>query len=511
MKFKSYLKQRLLLILIGALAVIPFMGQEEALFVNASEEITQAEFDESASLEEKLAVILDNERLEGTVTGVSVKHAETGELLFAQNGDIRLHPASNQKLLTAASALETLGVDYRFSTEVLTDGKVNGDVLHGNLYIKGKGDPTLLKADLDQFAQDLKDQGISKIKGNLIGDDTWYDDVRLSQDLNWSDEPFYTGAQISALTLSPDTDYDAGTVIVEVKAAEEAGGQAVVSVTPETDYVTIVNNTEMAAAGESKNISIEREHGSNNIIIEGTMPVGGTFSRSWVSVWEPTGYVLDVFGKSLEEQGMEFIGELEEKFAAAPDDARLLASKESMPLEELLIPFMKLSNNGHGEVLTKEMGKVVYGEGSWDKGLEVMEDVVTSLGVNGDTILLRDGSGMSHKNMIPANDLAQMLYEAQNKSWYPVFKHSLPVAGESERFVGGTLRNRMTSEPAKGNVTAKTGSLSGVSTLSGYVTTADGEELIFTVMINNYLGAGSSMRAIEDAIATALAGHAFGE
>ncbi|WP_249870490.1 D-alanyl-D-alanine carboxypeptidase/D-alanyl-D-alanine endopeptidase [Oceanobacillus saliphilus] len=510
-KSKNQWKQSLLLLFIAVLAVFPFLGQEEALFVNASEEITAEEFDENATLEEKLGVILGNEQLHGTVTGVSVQHAETGELLFSQYGETRLHPASNMKMLTAAAALETLGEDYRFSTEVLTDGSINGNLLQGDLYIKGKGDPTLLKEDLDQFAKELKEQGISKIKGDLVGDDNWYDDVRLSQDLNWSDEPFYTGAQISALNLSPDEDYDAGTVVVEVRATDAPGGKAQVSLTPETDYVNIVNHTEMVPAGEPKNISIQREHGSNNIIIEGQMPVGGTLSRSWASVWEPTGYVLDIFGKSLAEQGITFIGQSEQKFGLTPVDARILTSKESMPLEELLIPFMKLSNNGHGEVLVKEMGKVVHGEGSWDKGLEVMENVVTGLGVNPDTILLRDGSGMSHKNMIPSNDLAQMLFEVQGRDWFPAFKYSMPVAGVPERFIGGTLRNRMTSGPAQGNVTAKTGSLSGVSALSGYVTSADGEALIFTVMINNYLGSAGSMRAIEDTIATALAGHEFGE
>lgn len=509
MKSKAFLRRSLLFFLIAIVAMIPFVNQEEPLFIQASDERTETAYAGDMSLAEKMEVILANERLDGAVTGVTVRHAETGEILFAENGDTRLHPASNMKLLTAAAALETLGADYRFRTEVLTDGRKTGVVLQGNLYLKGKGDPTLLKADLDQFAKDLKAQGIRNIKGNLVGDDTWYDDVRLSQDLNWSDEPFYTGAQVSALTLSSNEDYDAGTVIVEVTPAKKAKGKALVSVSPKTDYVKIVNRTKMVSAGETKQITIEREHGSNRIIVEGNMPVDGTLSRSWASVWEPTGYALEVFRSALNEQGIKFIGKSEEKFEAAPEHAQVLVTKDSMPLAELLIPFMKLSNNGHGEVLTKEMGKVVHGEGSWDKGLEVMGDVVAELGVNQDTILLRDGSGMSHKNLIPSNDLTELLFEAQNKSWFPAFYHSLPVAGISERLVGGTLRNRMTTEPAKGNVTAKTGSITGVSTLSGYVTSLDGEELIFSILINNYLGSSGNMQAIENEIATMLAGHEF--
>lgn len=502
---KGYAKQLFLFFLLAMVVVMLFASQEKP-FVTASEDTAET-VNENDKLADKLDEILRHESLEGTSTSVSVREANTGEQLYAHSGDERLHPASNMKLLTGAAAMETLGPDYQFTTEVLTDGNIRGNALHGNLYLKGKGDPTLMKGDLDQFAKELKDQGISIIQGDLIGDDSWYDDVRLSQDLNWSDEPYYTGAQVSALSLSPNEDYDAGTVIVEVYPADEAGGDPDVSVTPATDYVTIVNEAKTVPAGGNKDISIERQHGTNDILIEGTIPVDGTRSRSWVSVWEPTGYALDVFKKSLEENGIKLTGNSDVTRGVAPEDATVLASRKSMTLEELFIPFMKLSNNGHGEILAKEMGKVVHGEGSWDKGIDVIEDVAVDLGVDRDTILLRDGSGMSHKNMIPSNELTKFLTAIQDKSWFPAFENSLPVAGAPERLVGGTLRYRMTSPPAQDNVVAKTGSLTGVSTLSGYVTSQDGRELVFSIMLNNYLG--NSDTSIEDSIATTLAEHEF--
>ncbi len=500
----SIWKRGLLAFLLIFMITVPFIAQNQAPSVNASNETT-----EETSLADKLNQILSNNVLDGTTTGVSIRNADSGELLFSYYGDHRLHPASNMKIITSVAALEKLGADYRFSTEVLTDGLMGGEVLQGNLYLKGKGDPTLLKEDLDQFAADLKAKGITNIHGNLIGDDTWYDDVRLSQDLNWSDEPFYTGAQVSALTLSPNKDYDAGTVIVEVFPAEEVGGSPIVKLTPHTDYVNIINKAKTVSSDHSRAISIEREHGSNNIVIEGVIPAEGSNARSWVSIWEPTGYAVDVFKKSLEEQGIKFVGNAKTKVGVTPVDATVLTAKESMPLEDLLIPFMKLSNNGHGETLTKEMGKVVHDEGSWDKGLDVMEDVVTEFGMNGDTILLRDGSGMSHKNMIPANELSQLLFEVQDEEWYPAFERSLPVAGHSERLIGGTLRYRMADGPAAHNVKAKTGSLTGVSSLSGYVTSKDGQKIVFSIVINNALGSSSKLRAIEDAIATELANYEF--
>ncbi|WP_100011660.1 D-alanyl-D-alanine carboxypeptidase/D-alanyl-D-alanine-endopeptidase [Lentibacillus sediminis] len=489
------------LLLAGLLLVALSLPQQE------NNVMIQASQDASGSLEEKIDAVLQDERLDGAVTGVSVRHAGTGELLYEENGDTRLHPASTMKLLTGAAAMETLGPDYRFSTEVWTDGDVRGKTLNGDIYLKGKGDPTLLKEDLDQFAKELKKQGIEQIKGDLIGDDTWYDDVRLSQDLNWSDEPFYTGAQISALTLAPDTDYDAGTVIVEVHAGE--GSKVNVELTPKTDYVKVVNNTTMVAATEEKNIDIERQHGNNTIVIEGEMPIGGASSKSWVSVWEPTGYVMDMFKKSLEEQGIRLTGESSIKFAATPEDATLLAEKESQTIKELYTRFMKLSNNGHAEVLTKEMGKVLEGEGSWDAGLDVIGQTMEKFGLNTETMLLRDGSGMSHKNMIPANEITKLLYGVQKENWFPTFEASLPVAGHPERFIGGTLRYRMIEAPVQGNVLAKTGTLTGMSALAGYVTTADGEQLAFSIMINNYLA--ESVTDIQDEIARVLAGHVVGD
>ena len=483
-------------------ALLPLSVQANLL--TAFEESAQEGLNQTSSLTAKIEAILKDERLVGAVTGVSVRKGDTGEMIYSSFGDIRLHPASNMKLLTAAATLETLGVGYQFSTEVWMDGRIKGNTLQGDLYLRGKGDPTLLKADLDQFAKDLKAKGIYKINGNLVGDDSWYDDVRLSQDLNWSDETNYTGAQVSALTLSPNRDYDTGTIMVKVSPASKVGEPAQVTLSPTTDYVKIINKTKTVEKDDPKKIILEREHGTNTIIVNGTLPFNGKKSRSWVAVWEPTKYALDVFKKSLQENGIEFSKKTKLITGITPDKAKLLTFKKSMPLKDLIVPFMKLSNNGHGEILTKEMGKVVYGEGSWDKGLQVIKETVTRFGVNGNTLLLRDGSGMSHKTMIPANELTQLLYVIQEKSWFPEFDHSLLVSGNPDRLIGGTLGSRLSEEPVKGKVKAKTGSIAGVSTLSGYVTTKSGERLIFSIMINNHLS--KSVKSIEDEIVKTLAG-----
>ncbi|MBM7553787.1 D-alanyl-D-alanine carboxypeptidase/D-alanyl-D-alanine-endopeptidase [Thalassobacillus pellis] len=457
---------------------------------------------EQGDLVKELTGILQADpRLDGALAGVSVRSAESGELIFEHLADTRLKPASNMKLLTAAAALETLGKDYTFTTEVLAAGEVKGNKLHGSLILKGKGDPTLMEEDFQEMAASLKEAGIREVKGSVIADDSWYDDERLSEDISWNDEDNYYASQISALSVSPNEDYDAGTVIVAAYPADEKGKKARIEVTPSTDYVKVINRTKTVSLDEPKDISIHREHGTNEIIVEGEIPLEGSRARSWVAVWEPTGLALDLFKKALEEEGIKVKDQ--DRFQNYRDDPGIIARHESMPLEELMIPFMKLSNNTHAEVLIKEMGKVVHGEGDFDKGLEVVQSFLEENDINAEGMRLRDGSGMSHVNMISANALSKLLYMAQGEEWFPVYLESLPVAGNSERFVGGTLRHRMQGTAAEENVKAKTGSLTGVTSLSGYVTNTTGEPLIFSIVLNNYVV--DDLQEVEDQIAIVLA------
>src|SRR5690625_987371 len=441
--------------------------------------------------------ILNKPELEGAIVGLSLRDAETVSLLYEHLGETHMRPASNLKLLTAAAAFDVLGPDYEFTTSVLTDGDIKKDTLKGNLYIKGQGDPTLLKADLDQFASDLKEKGITKVTGDLIADDTWFDDVRYSQDLNWTDEFFYTGAQVSALTISPNDDYHTGTIIVRVYPGDHVGDEPEVVIEPETDYVHITNNAQTDKYESENDITVEREHGTNEFIVSGSIPKGSV-TEVWRSVWEPSKYVLDIFQTSLAEQNIQLSKDSRMRTQKTPKGAELLLTKQSMPLKDIMVPFMKLSNNGHGEMLVKEMGQIINEEGSWDEGLQVMEASLERQGMNTDNVILRDGSGMSQQNLISPNTLTQFLFDVQSESWFEYFEAAQPVAGEPDPLVGGTLRERMMEEPLKGHVKAKTGTLNGVSTLSGYIETQDGDERIFSIMINNYID--GHMLHIEDQI-----------
>ena len=456
---------------------------------------------------EKIAMLMNQlinkePALKGAIVGISIRSAVNGKIIYSHQDDVRLRPASNMKLLTAAAALNTLGENYTFTTEVHTDGAVKKKTLNGNLYLKGKGDPTLLKADFDKMAEEIQKNGIKKIKGNLVGDDSWYDDVRYSLDLPWSDETTHYGAQISALTASPTQDFDAGSVKVVVQPGTRKGSRPTVKMTPKTYYLKIINHAVTGPEDGKKNLTIEREHAKNTITIEGTIPIKAKPERDWIGVWDSTQYAVSLLQQSLKEHGITVTGKL--KTGVVPDTAKLVTTHQSMPLSELLVPFMKLSNNVHAEILIKEMGKVVKGKGSWENGLKVVNTELAKFGVNPKTLVLRDGSGVSHVDLIPANQLTQLLFAVQKEKWFSSYLHSLPVSGASEKMIGGTLRNRLKEPVVRGKVNAKTGTISTVSTISGYVKTKSGQTLIFSILLNNLLE-DSKGKKVEDQMLTILA------
>ncbi|MEW2081953.1 D-alanyl-D-alanine carboxypeptidase/D-alanyl-D-alanine-endopeptidase [Streptomyces sp. NPDC005283] len=446
--------------------------------------------------------ILADARMDGGAASVVIADAATGERLYQRDGTDRLMPASNTKLATSTAAMALLGPGYRFRTDVLSTGSRHGSVLRGDLYLRGGGDPTTLAVNYDRLAADLAASGITRVTGRLVADDTRFDTRRLGRSWAADDESSYYSAQISPLTVAPDTDYDSGTVVVEALPGAEPGDKPQVKLTPPTGYVRLDIRGTTVPAGQADTLAVERQHGTDTITVSGNIPVGASATKEWVTVWEPTGYAAAVFSDALRRHGVRLTGG-PRTGRPTPPGATLLASHSSMPLKELLLPFMKLSNNMHAETLTKTIGYETSGRGTWDAGLAAIRGYLEKEGVKTTTIRQFDGSGLTRMNLFPAEQLATLLLSVRGAPWYAEWYASLPVACHPDRAVGGTLRSRMCATPAALNARGKTGSLTGASALSGYVTDAGGRELVYSVVLNNYLA--SSVKSIEDAIVVTLA------
>ncbi|KUH37891.1 D-alanyl-D-alanine carboxypeptidase [Streptomyces kanasensis] len=446
--------------------------------------------------------ILTDPRLDGAAAGVVVADAATGATLYQRDGGDRLMPASTTKIPTSAAAMAVLGPDHRFTTEVLATGRSHRGTLHGDLYLRGTGDPTTLAADYDRLAARVAAAGVRRVTGRLVADDTRFDTHRLGRSWAADDESSYYSAQISPLTLAPDTDYDSGTLIVEAAAAATAGRRPAVTLTPRTDYVRVDNRATTVAAGRPDTLAITRAHGTNTLVITGEIPVGASPTKEWITVDEPTGYATAVFADALAAHGVRVDGPVRLGLPT-PAAARSLAAHRSMPLRELLLPFMKLSNNMHAEALTKAMGYEVSGSGSWEAGLAAIDAYLGKEGVDTGRLRQVDGSGLSRMNLFPAAQLTRLLLAVQDAPWFADWYASLPVACAQDRAVGGTLRGRMCGTPAALNARAKTGTLTGASALAGYVTDAAGRRLVYSVVLNNHLA--SSVKSVEDAVVVTLA------
>jgi serine-type D-Ala-D-Ala carboxypeptidase/endopeptidase (penicillin-binding protein 4) len=453
------------------------------------------------SLSAALDAIRADQRLDGAQNALTVRDADTGQTLYDANGDDRLLPASNAKLYTSAAAMDLLGPDFTFRTDVLRTGRIQRHVLRGNLYLKGYGDPMATAADYDALAARVAARGIRTVRGRLIADDSYYDQTRLAPFWSWDDEPYYYSAQTSALNIAPDDIGDTGTVLVNVLPGRRVGDRPRVTMIPANSYVRIRNTATTGAAASAETIDATREHGRNVVDVTGSIPSGAAAYASQPTVDEPTGLVAQVFRAALRRHGVRVLAPT--RTAAAPATARRIAAHHSQPLAALLTPFLKLSNNMMAETLAKAIGQKTAGQGTWAAGTAAILADAARNGVDTSTLQLFDGSGLGRADYLTTDQTTTLLLALRGKPWFATWYDALPVAGNPVQLVGGTLRNRMKGTAAADNLHGKTGSMTGVSALSGYLTDAEGHHLVFSMFSNNFVHGG--ITALEDSVAVTLA------
>ena len=456
-----------------------------------------------AALVATLDQVFANSRLAGSTTAMQVRDAATGAVVYSHNADQRVIPASNEKLMTSTAAMEVLGTGYRFHTVASYSGTRSGTTVTGSVYLHGQGDPTMTYAQFDALATAVAKSGIKKFTGSLVADDSWFDHVPLGLDWSWQDETFADNAAISALTVAADANFNTGAISVQDKPGAAVGKPAVLTLTPANSVVPVVNHAVTGAAGSADTVTATRAHGSNTITVSGSSPLKLTTAHTTlVSVQNPTQVASGVFRDALKRHGVTVVGST--TTGTAPSTAKTITDHSSITLAQLLPFFLKLSNNGHAELLTKAMGraKTPGSAGSWTTGLAAGTAALKQLGVNTSLITMGDGSGLTRRDWLTTTQIAALLTAVQARPWFATWFAALPIAGNADPMIGGTLRSRMVGTPAANNLHGKTGTLSGVNALSGFVKDAGGRLLVFSSISN---AATANVSDILDTAAVALA------
>jgi len=462
-----------------------------------------------AELQAKISAILAKPELAPAVVGVKVVSLDTGRVLFEENAGKLLRPASNMKLYTVAAALDRLSPDYRFVTSVYAPTRPDGaGVVHGDLTIFGRGDPSLAARfnngdyfkGIDDLATRIAAAGVKRVEGDLIGDESYFVGPKYGAGWEWEDLTWYYGAEISPLTVNDNA------LDLFVKPGPAVGQPAVITTGPPDPLLTIVNKVVTSEKGLRREISIHRGLGENTIAITGTIPLDDKGYTGGIGISHPALLFVYMLRTSLAQKGVVITGK--SRVTGAVSQPSLvttvpiagtngsgpfqteIATLQSRPFSEIAAQTLKPSQNLYTELILRTLGKVAppptttitnLDQTSENLGLESVRSFLKTAGIRPEALNLDDGSGLSRNDMITAEASVQLLTFMSKHRYANVFRDALPIAG-----VDGTLRNRMRGTPAEKNLRAKTGSLSSSASLGGYLTTAAGEKLAFSIMVNNY-------------------------
>ena len=435
--------------------------------------------------------------------GVSIEIAdlETGEPVFQRNPQSPETIASLTKLFSTAAALHYLGPDYKFRTTFWRRGDIQQGTLLGSLLVVGRGDPNIsgrfynddINAIFDQWAAGLRKVGVTRVAGDLILNDTFFDSVLRHPDWPRAGETKWYQAPISALS------YNDNVVLVAIRPGPRAGRPAAVALEPPTELLQAVSHARTVNRRGRVRVAVNRQAGSNAVTVFGTVPLRGVWWSTPIAIDNPPAFFGDVLKSRLQNAGIEITGGVVEE-DVVPDDAWALVAQTESDLVPTLAVTNKKSQGFYAEQVFKTLGAEKTGKGSWEAAVSVEKSFLAELGLDPARFELHDGSGLSPENRVSAADIVAFLRAMNAHPNGPVWKSTLAVSGDPE----GTLRHRLSDRLVAGKVIAKTGSISGVSTLAGYVTAVSGRTYAFAILLNGRRVYDTSGHAFQDRLLRAL-------
>ena len=493
-----------------------------------------------SNLAKTIATILSNPAVARAHWGISVV-ALDGKPIYALNDQQYFQPASNAKLFTTAAALALLGPDFTMKTYVVASGPITPDGhLSGSLRLIGGGDPTLsgrtypygphtdqanppLQA-LDDLATQVASH-IHALDGTLVADDTLFAFERYGTGWAQDDLQWDYGAPVSALTVNDNVRE------LTLSPGTTAGSPAIATWNPPLpdDATTLKNEIVTSPAGSQQHIGLDRQPDQSFLRAYGTIPAGSKPATFFIAVQDAAKFAGNAFAQTLAAHGVSgapdvevshrlsgdtqiFEKEVQQSIAlntsatgrdiSTPQAPResIVAQRTSPPLSQIVAVVNKTSQNLHAEMLLRMLGKEDGDDGSVAQGARVVRQFLISAGVQPDDFFFYDGSGLSPQDVITPRAATTLLSYAARQSWGAVYRDSLPIGG-----VDGTLENRFKQPPLKGKVFAKTGTLSEVHALSGYLTAASGRTLVFSILCNDHSPVTDTTRAAMDNVVAAIA------
>ena len=434
--------------------------------------------------------------------GIAVQSLARNQRLFDLNPQTLMVPASIAKLVSVATAADAVGWEYRFTTTLRSTGSIDGGMLHGDLLVVGGGDPAIGGRSGDDFSMwidALKSAGIHRVDGRVVGIDDLFEEPRPGFAWSWDDLGYSTGAVFGALNLAENR------LSVTVTPGAVAGAPTSLAYNVDAQDLPITNRSVTGPVDSAPLVWPEMRPGENVLTIAGSVPIGGMSTSLLVSAGNPTLWFARILRRRLIASGIDVTGPAadgDDISIPSADTAAILYTYRSHPLSDIVQPLLKNSINLYGEAVHRlnAAGPLPHTN---DQALEGTKQRLLSWGISADGFQIVDGSGLSRRDVLSPETLLTVLVKMYDPAAASPWMRALPVAG-----VDGTLAGRMKGTPGENNVHAKTGTMSNVRSLAGYVTTRDGEALAFTSIVNNFEGTGAQANAALDAIAVRLASFA---